>query len=267
MVSKRDCLVNVKNYLESLNIQVNIAKNAAQGHKGFFSVRNNVYRIDISRKVEQDSILRILVHEFAHYLHFINDNSLRSLDFILGKQSEKLIEELIELTVASIPSETVKPLFEMQATLIAEIAELNDKLFLGCNRNEIKTISFELEKKIKKTKLKYLLNYDRVKIFTLFGPELVSINDLQDNSDVTVYLKLKSKKRALKRVNSRMNKLNKYYNTPTELFARSFEYFIFEKNVFIEKAPTVYNLYLNAFYENKFQIMTNFVNLFNINFK
>ena len=67
MVSKRDCIENIIDYLRTLNIEVNVAKNNARGNKGFFSAKGFSYRIDVSKKIENEEILSVLAHEFAHY--------------------------------------------------------------------------------------------------------------------------------------------------------------------------------------------------------
>ena len=67
---------------------------------------------------------------------------------------------------------------------------------------------------------KYLLKYDKVKYFNdIFSADKIDEN-LRLNDVQKAYIKLKSKQRALRRVNCRISRLNKYYNNPTELFAR-----------------------------------------------
>ena len=80
------------------------------------------------------------MHEFAHYVHYTYDKTLKSLDFIIDENDE-LTEELIKLTVDSI--------------------------------------------------------------------------------------------------NSKISRLNRYYNSPTELFARSMEAYILNREVFLKKAPNL----------------------------
>jgi transposase len=79
-----------------------------------------------------------------------------------------------------------------------------------------------------------------------------------------LYLKLKSKQRALKRVNSKISRLNKYYNSPTELFARSFELYIADSNKLLRIAPNVHKEFEKTLKENKIKLLTGFVkNLYN----
>ncbi len=135
------------------------------------------------------------------------------------------------------------------------------------SNDDILRCNIKLEAKINKSKLKYLLTYDNVNLISLFGSERLTINDLNDDSELSNYLILQSKKRALKRVNSKINRLNKYYNSSSELFARAFEYFIFEQETLNKKSPNVFRMFKEIYLTNKIPIMTSFVNIFNINFK
>ncbi len=94
--------------------------------------------------------------------------------------------------------------------------------------------------------MRYLLKYDRVKLIEGFSTKIYSIDNLDSSLEVQSYLKLKSLQRALKRVNSRINRLNKYYNSPTELFARALEIYITDRNTFIQKAPELVKYFDNS---------------------
>ena len=107
-----------------------------------------------------------------------------------------------------------------------------------------------MEKSLRKTPYKYLLKYDRVKLFGFFSSKLYSITDIKNSTELSKdeinYLIIKSKQRALKRINSKINKLNRYYNSNTELFARAIELFIKDKEYFKNNAPTLYDQINNA---------------------
>ena len=73
-------------------------------------------------------------------------------------------------------------------------------------------------------------------------PKIYSINSIEvDFPSVTaeqrLYIQLKSKQRALARINSRIAKLNRYYNRPAELFARFAELYFLEHEKAKETAP------------------------------
>ncbi len=186
MACERNRILDITQYFESLGIEVNIGKNKARGNKGFFKADNQNFRIDIAKGQTEETIIRTLVHEFAHYVHYSYDKTLKSLDFIIN-EDDNLTEELIKLTVDSIPKESVAPIFQAK-----------DKI-----KSEIKKLPKSLTNKLK-------------------------LNFLQ---------------KELNRINSRILRLNKYYNSPTELFARSIETYILDKEVFIKQAPNLAKYY------------------------
>jgi len=92
----------------------------------------------------------------------------------------------------------------------------------------------EFDKYIKKSKARYLLRYDRVKFVSpkFFGImreiEVFAIDNLERDFPempraFCAYIRLKSAQRKQARISARMNRLNKYYSKPTELFARLVE--------------------------------------------
>lgn len=234
MACERDRILDIINYMESLGLEVNIGKNKARGNKGFFKSDGNSFRVDIAKGQTEESVLKTLSHEFAHFVHYSYDKTLESLDFIFDN-SEKITEELLAITVEMIPKTSIEPLFERKESLKSEIADFMEKL---------KFSDFELlEKRIKESSLKYLLKYDRVKVFEEFSFRIYKVEHLDRNIPEELYILLKSKQRALKRINSKISRLNKYYNAATELFARSLEMYISNPYLLKEIAPTVFSIY------------------------
>lgn len=95
----------------------------------------------------------------------------------------------------------------------------------------------EFDKYIKKSKAKYLLKYDRVKFISPFlrREEFFSIDNMEKDfpempAAFCAYIKLKSNTRKQARISARINRLEKYYNKPTELFSRLVE------GIYIDKA-------------------------------
>ena len=206
MVSERDRVLSVIGYLKTLGLEVNWKKNKARGNKGFFMAKSDKYRIDISKDLTDKEALRVLVHEFCHYIHYQNDRTLKSLDFLHKELDDVLMEEMISITVSSIKKESVKPLFEMRAALKSDI------------------------KKIETSSMSFVQGFE-----------------------------LYSKRKMLSRINSKISRINRYYNSTTELFARSMEEFILEKEKFNQKAPNLYILY-SDFVKNS-DIMLKFLKL------
>lgn len=238
MVSQRNRVLELKEYFSKLGIVVNIGKNKARGHKGVFMHGFDNYRIDVSKNINEDEAISILLHEFAHYVHYTYDKKLKSLDFIFENFTDELREELISITVQDIPKDFATKLYNAKDALSNEVKTLS---------NEIKSVFplFKLSEKnkdIEKTlplPYKYLLKYDNVKYFN----DLLSVNKIEDNralNDIQKkYIKLKSKQRALKRINSKISRLNKYYNNSSELFARFIDAYYTKPDMAERFAPKV----------------------------
>lgn len=269
MVSTRNRILNLVDYIESTGIVVNIGKNKARGNKGFFKAVGDKYRIDISSKLDDETVLRILIHEFAHFIHYQNDKTLKNLDFIFDDVSDDLLDEMIMLTVESIPKETVSPLFEEKDNLKSKIKK-SSSLIKQTYQNFNISKPFEiLEKRIKKTPYKYLLKHDIVKLVDFFSTKILSINDLDKerfslDDESIEYIRLKSLQRKLNKLNNRISKLNKYYNSTTELFARSIEFYILETPVVSAKTPLLKAKLDEILRTNKIPHLTNLVNICNI---
>lgn len=253
MDNKRDRTPDLISYIESCGLTVNVGKNKARGNKGFF-LAGNKYRIDIAKG--QENILGILIHEFAHYIHYTHDKSLKSLDFVFGDLSDELLNELIEVTVSLIPKGTASSLFKMADELRHEIKCLSDFI-----KNDYK--DFKITSRYRPIENKffypasYLLKYDKVKI----PGKIISVETADKdfpNIDKTClsYLKIKSKQRFLKRINSRISRLNRYYNSETELFARCLEVYFTNRKLLEIKAPNILIRLDEAISLNKIPLLT-----------
>ena len=259
MVSERDRILDLVNYIESCGVEVNIARNKARGNKGFFRAENSKFRIDIAKDQKNIEIIRILAHEFAHFVHYTYDRTLKNLDFIFPDE-EDVLEELLMITIDSISKKTVENMFREKDSIKKSSKEYVQMLKTFYPDFKEATDFIPLERKINKTSLRYLLKYDKVKVVELFGIKYYSVEDLSENTPEELYIKYKSNKRRLKRINSKISRLNKYYNSPTELFARSFELYVTNQNKLKELAPKVYKMYLENFTSLKVPLLINFVN-------
>lgn len=230
----------LKYCLESLGITVNIGKNKARGNKGFFKYNTNGFRVDISENLTQDEISRVLVHEFAHYIHYKYDKSLKSLNFIFGEINEQLKEELINVTVNAVPKDFAQSIFNEKEKIRLCIKTLSSSIKSACPGFKLSEKCSVIEKTLKPP-LRYLLKYDRIKA----ANKIYSIDDIEANSDLsklqTDYIILKSKQRAAARINSKISRLNGYYNNPSELFARFAELYFLEKEKALKLAPHAVN--------------------------
>ena len=223
MACQRNRIIeNLTKYFESLGIEVNIDKNSARGNKGIFIHKSNNFRIDISKNMNDEECLSVMLHEFAHYIHYKNDKTLKKLDFVFGNLDNKLHEELINLTIESVPKDFAEKLYKRKNDLSLEIKMLFSQLKQSYPTIKLTENFKQIENSIS-IPLKYLLKYDSVKYMN----EIYSANDIDTytalNTSQKLYIKLKFKQRCIKRLNSKISRLNKYYNTPTELFARFIE--------------------------------------------
>lgn len=106
----------------------------------------------------------------------------------------------------------------------------------------------EFDKYIKKSKARYLLRYDRVKFVSpsflglLKKFEVFTIENLERDFPemppaFCAYIRLKSAQKKQARISARINKFNKYYSKPTELFARLVEGLYIDKEKTQSLAP------------------------------
>lgn len=262
MVSKRDRILEIARFLEENGIEINIGKNKARGNKGFFKAQGNRFRIDVAKGLSDDAILSTIVHEFGHYIHYNYDKTLNDLSFVFKDNDLELQEELLQLTVNSIPSENVRPLFEQQDRALKEINDLVSRLRAVYSDFNPSKPYLPIEDAIKKTPLKHLLKYDEVKLIEMFCVKKYSIKSLSEDDFTSLYLKLKSKQRLLKRLKGRVSKLNRYYNQPTELFARSFEAYFLKNNATSKLAPNVCRAYESFINNSSSKLLTDFVKFF-----
>ena len=124
MVGERNRVIELKEYLSSLGICVNIGKNKARGHKGIFMHRLDFSRIDVSDDVEPETVLSVMLHEFAHYIHYSYDKTLLSLDFVFDNFTDEIREELIKITVNEVPKDFAENLYRKKDDLAKELKML-----------------------------------------------------------------------------------------------------------------------------------------------
>lgn len=217
-------------YFRTLGLEVNTSTKA-RGHQGFFV--NN--RIDISKNVSEIRFIPTLLHEFAHYIHSrIEPNVNRSggsLEKIFNSTNPIYQKELIKVTEFVDESSRLVKLYEMRDKIRVKIKA--QELIIKAEYPEFqRSKPFKpFDKYIKKSLARYLLKYDRVKIVEgLWRPKerVITLDNIEkDFPEISrafvACIRLKSLQRKASRVSARINKYNKYYQRPTELFARLVE--------------------------------------------
>ena len=240
-------------YISSLGLTVNTVTKA-RGNRGFFKEG----RIDVSKIVDDKSAIRVLIHEFAHYINYKLDKSLSSLTPLFGEDTQEMRDELIAVTMFVDKNSQCIKLIEQRESIKQNIKTLTDtiqKVYPDFSSSE----DFkEFKKYARGTNLKYLEKYDRVRINTITSNRLYTIEnvkeDFPDIPDILVdYLKLKSELRKRSKVTRRISKLNKYYNEPCELFARFIEGIYSDIEKTKELAPTTFEKFLSMHNKNHYK--------------
>lgn len=252
---------NLIKYFKSLGIEV-YTNTKARGHQGFF-IKN---RIDISKNAKEERIIPTLLHEFAHYIHnkiepdmvktgghldvlfAISPDKMREVDYLPSYSpaalpsfcSSTIYKELLNIT-HFVDQNSLCHKFNLHKDQIKKRIKILETEIKQDYPNFMRSKKFkEFDKYIKKSKAKYLLKYDRVKLVSpLFGifskkTEIFSIDSIEkDFPDMPkafcAYIRLKSAQKKQARISARINKLNKYYQKPSELFARFVECLYIDK--------------------------------------
>lgn len=239
-ISKKELI----DFLEGLDIQVKTSTKA-RGHQGFF-FKN---RIDVSRHLHEERAVEVLVHEFAHYIHSKIDTDIYksggSLEKIFDLEDiEQIKKELLLVTSIVDKNSRHTTLKRLKNQVNLEIKELQEFIQLDYP-NFMRSKKFkEFDRYIRFSKAKYLLKYDRVTLLSPFLKKKTILSVDSVTSDFTdmpksfaAYIKLKSLQRKQARVSRRINKLNKYYSRPSELFARLVEGLFVDMEKIFEIAP------------------------------
>lgn len=249
------------NYLKTLGLDVHTSTKA-RGHQGFF-LKN---RIDISKYTPENRVIPTLLHEFAHYVHYkIEPNMLKTggdLARLFDVDEKIAYDELSKVTNFVDENSLFIKLYEHKHRVKQKILE-QEKIIKYYYPKFLRSKRFrEFEKYIKKSNAKYLLKYDRVKVLEgMFFNRKVKLytienleNDFYDMPEAYVaYIRLKSYQRKQARISNRINKLKKYYDKPTELFARFVEGLYLDKEWTEALAPTVTANFKEKYFAGKFK--------------
>ena len=233
-------------YFKSLGLIIN-TKTRARGHQGFY-MKN---RIDISQNIPENRIVPTLIHEFAHYIHSkIEPDMIKTggtLAKIFNSDNPIYKEELIKVTNFTSPDSLCVRLYEHKERIKEKIKE-QEKIIKKDYPEFQRSKKFkDFDKYIRKSSARYLLKYDRVKVFegVLFTKKikLYSIDTIEKDFDMpnafAAYIRLKSYQRKQSRISARINRYKKYYERPAELFARLVEGIVIDREWVEAIAPNV----------------------------
>ena len=240
-------------YFKELGLTIH-TNTKARGHQGFF-MKN---RIDISKNIPEQRIVPTLLHEFAHYVHYNIEPKMNltggSFEMLFGEENPLFEKELFKVTNFVDENSLCVKLYEHKDRIKEKIKEYEDvikKQYPDFMRSKPFK---EFDKYIKKSEAKYLLRYDRVRIVTGFWKKsykLITVSDIEKDfpdmpESFAAYIRLKSAQKKQSRVSARINKLQKYYKKPNELFARLVEGLYLDKDWVKALAPYT----TQKFYEN-----------------
>ncbi len=240
-------------YLRSIGLEVHTST-SARGNQGFYMKK----RIDISKNIPQERVIPVLLHEFAHYIHSqiepFMERTGGTLEVLFDDDNSRFYKnELLEITRLVDKNSSCEKLLAHKQIIKSKI-ENYEKVIKKHYPNFMRSKKFkEFDKYIKGSKAKYLLKYDRIKLvirgFTK-KTELLSIDNLEKDftdmpAEFAAYIRLKSCQKRQSRISAKINRLNKYYSKPTELFARLVEGLYLYPSKISEIAPNCYK----RFYE------------------
>jgi len=210
-------------YYKSLGLEVKTTTKAL-GHQGFFRVN----RIDVSKNIKEERVIPILLHEFAHYVIYKINPLCKDLTPIFNTEDDEIYTELIEVTNFVDNNSTLKKFIDQKKNiqnLLSNHESIIKEVYPTFKRSE----RFKpFDKYSKKSDCKYLLKHDAVRVLHWFNYKTYSVMNLEKDfpdmpKEFMSYLRLKSCQRKQASISRKMNKLNKYYEQPTELFARYIE--------------------------------------------
>ncbi len=266
---------NVIEFLKSLDIEVK-TNTKARGNNGLYQKN----RIDIARGLDEEKAISVLVHEFAHHIHYKIDN-----EFIKNGGSIANIFNTSDIT--QINSELIN---------VTNLTDKNSRLTIFLNAkeetsNKIKSMQsaikrdypdFQRSKKfaefnsyVKNSDAKYLVKYDAIKLMQGFffkKEKIITVKNVENDfpdmpKAFQIYIKLCSMQRRQSRITRRINKMNKYYTKPTELFARFVQAYFTDPQTVTTIAPTATKRFLNLLNDGYYKELKDFFEIFHKDFK
>ena len=221
-------------FLKNLGIDIHTDTNA-RGNAGFCTGS----RIDVSKKLSDEKAKDVLLHEFAHYIHFKLEpemarthGSIEKLFDISDKNLIKDVEnELFQITLIVFDGETTRKIKALKENLNEKIKSEREIIKKYYPNFQVGEKFKDFNKYIRFSSAKYLLKYDKVIVrggwFTM--DTTISVKTIEDDfpkmpEAFVAYIRMKSFERHRNRLNSRNARINRYLKQPTELFARFFQF-------------------------------------------
>ena len=219
---------NVIEFLRSLDIEVK-TNTKARGNQGLYQ-RN---RIDVSKGLEEDRAIEVLVHEFAHHIHYKIDRDFvkngGTIETLFNTSSiTEIKEELLNVTNLIDKNTRLNIFLKAKDETNATIKGMQNAIRRDYP-NFMRSKKFvEFDKYVKDSDARYLVKYDAIRLMQGFffkKERVISVKNLENDfpdmpKAFQLYIRLCSMQRKQSKITRRINKMNKYYEKPTELFAR-----------------------------------------------
>ena len=237
---------NVIDFLRALNIEVK-TNTKARGNNGLYQKN----RIDVARGLTEEQAIDVLVHEFAHHIHYkIDKDFLKnggSLENIFNTSNiVEIKEELINVTNLIDKNSRLNIFLKAKEETSNQIKGMQSAIKRDYP-NFLRSKKFpEFEKYIKGSDAKYLVKYDAIRLMQGFffkKERVLTVKNIEtDFPDMPkafqLYIRLCSMQRKQAKITRRIGKLNKYYEKPTELFARYVQGYFSTPETISTVAPT-----------------------------
>lgn len=237
---------NVIEFLRALNIEVK-TNTKARGNNGLYQKN----RIDVARGLTEEQAIDVLVHEFAHHIHYkIDKDFLKnggSLENIFNTSNiVEIKEELKNVTNLIDKNSRLNIFLKAKEEASNQIKGMQSAIKRDYP-NFLRSKKFpEFEKYIKGSDARYLVKYDAIRLMQGFffkKERILTVKNIEtDFPDMPkafqLYIRLCSMQRKQAKITRRIGKLNKYYEKPTELFARYVQSYFSTPETISTIAPT-----------------------------
>lgn len=248
-------------YIRSIGLEVHTSTKA-RGYQGFYKGK----RIDISKDIAHNRVIPTLIHEFTHYIHScIEPFIIReggSIEGIFDDDKTNLYEqELLKVTKFVDKSSKCEILLQHKQLIKEKIKECENQIKISYPEFKRSKKFKQFDRYIKTSDAKYLLKYERVKLFTGIikkQTKIYSITNIETDfadmpKEFIAYIRLRHYQKKQGKISAKINKLNKYYSKPTELFARFVEGLYLDEKTIRELAPNCckrfYELLKSGYYK------------------
>lgn len=260
----------VINYLRSLNIEVH-TNTKARGNNGIY-MKN---RIDVQRGLSEEKAVEVLIHEFAHHIHYGIDKDFNknggTLETLFNINDASEIKKELTNLISLIDKNAKLEILTNAKNEVSEKIKGMQKVIKRDYPGFLRSKKFpEFEKYVKNSDARYLMKYDVVRIKKGFWVKkdivLTAKNPEIHFPDMPVafqlYIKLCSLQRKQAKISRRINKMRKYYEKPTELFARFVTGYFLNEDYIRDKAPVTFERFLYLLKKGYYNELKDFFEIF-----